>query len=150
MKRKGLELSGSYGGFAFTGNRGAHAVADKVKQYCNDNSPPDNDEEDHTLHRVVFLELKRRGFEIYVGQVQGLEVDFLVPAGNGRLHLVEAKATKTPMPAMAAPMTSLAKAMKDKVKATWLVHRPAKTAPPTRALSPGVSAVSISELVEEL
>jgi predicted AAA+ superfamily ATPase len=86
----------------------------------------------------------------YFRDEQGLDVDFLVPAGSARVHLVEAKATRTPLPAMAAPMKSLAKAMKDKVKSAWLVHRPAKTPAPTRALSPGVSAVTIPELLAEL
>ncbi|MDF9828175.1 putative AAA+ superfamily ATPase [Ereboglobus sp. PH5-10] len=86
----------------------------------------------------------------YFRDERGLEVDFLVPAGKGRVHLVEAKATRTPAPAMAVPMRSLAAAMKDKIADAYLVHRPAKTPAPTSALAPGVSAVSLPELVEKL
>ena len=86
----------------------------------------------------------------YFRDEQGLEVDFLVPAGKGRVHLVEAKTTRTPAPAMAAPMRSLAAAMKDKMADAYLVHRPAKTPAPTNALAPGVSAVSLPELIGEL
>ena len=108
--------------------------------------------EGHIATEILKTQINRgdRKQLYYFRDERGLEVDFLVPAGSGRLHLVEAKATRTPLPAMAAPMTALAKAMKTKVKAAWLVHRPAKTAPPTRALTPGVSAVNISELLEEL
>lgn len=86
----------------------------------------------------------------YFRDERGLEVDFLVPAGKGRVHLVEAKATRTPAPAMAVPMRSLAAAMKDKIADAHLVHRPAKTPAPTNALAPGVSAVSLPELIGRL
>ena len=41
-------------------------------------------------------------------------------------------------------------AMKDKLKSAWLVHRPAQTAVPTKALAHGVSAVSLPELIAGL
>ena len=43
----------------------------------------------------------------YFRDQQGLEVDFLVPRPNSNLWLVEAKAGKTVLPTMAAPLLSL-------------------------------------------
>ncbi|MDR3090135.1 MAG: ATP-binding protein [Desulfobulbaceae bacterium] len=51
-----------------------------------------------------------RGLErglYYFRDRQGLEVDFIVDNGNGKLVLLEAKATKTPMPSDARNMTRL-------------------------------------------
>lgn len=82
----------------------------------------------------------------YFRDQQGLEVDFVVPMGNGRYRLVEAKATRTPQPAMATSMARLASAMQarqagiDMVEC-FLVHRPARAASPSTALAPGVRAV---------
>ena len=43
---------------------------------------------------------------------QGLEVDFVAPTGAAKLLLLEAKATRTLWPEMAAPMERLARAVK--------------------------------------
>jgi predicted AAA+ superfamily ATPase len=75
---------------------------------------------------------------------QGLEVDFVVPAGNGEVELVEAKWTRTPTPAMARPMSELAPRFVDtKVRCT-LVH-PARRGAVTGdvPLAPGVRAMSV-------
>lgn len=82
---------------------------------------------------------------------QGLEVDFLFPSGKGTLWMVECKAAKTVQPAMARPVKSLRDSMRDAsaVRAV-IVHRPARTAPPTRALAPGVQAFDIKQFAEEL
>lgn len=82
----------------------------------------------------------------YFRDQQGLEVDFVVPMGNGRYRLVEAKATRTPQPAMATSMARLASAMQARqagidMLECFLVHRPARAAPPSTALVPGVRAV---------
>ena len=42
---------------------------------------------------------------------QGLEVDFLFPHPHGGVWMVECKASKTPLPAMAGPMDALRRAM---------------------------------------
>ena len=51
----------------------------------------------------------------YFRDQQGLEVDFLVPQPNARFWLVEAKASKTVHPSMAAPMLALTRAAGDRV-----------------------------------
>ena len=45
---------------------------------------------------------------------QGLEVDFIVPGRHGDISLVECKATRTAIPAMAGPMQRLGNALKKK------------------------------------
>jgi predicted AAA+ superfamily ATPase len=47
----------------------------------------------------------------YFRDRQGLEVDFIVDVGNGNLVLIEAKATKTPMPDDARPISRLLSAL---------------------------------------
>ena len=84
---------------------------------------------------------------------QGLEVDFVVPGRGGSLSLVECKAGKTVMPAMAAPMQRLADALRTKRGAgtgvdMCLVHQ----GPTDRvhSVAPGVRALSWREFVEHL
>lgn len=83
---------------------------------------------------------------------QGLEVDFLFPAGHGGgLWLVECKASKTVQPAMARPLGSLRGAMGDKAQVrSVVVHRASAGAPPTRALAPQMEALDVRAFVEEL
>jgi uncharacterized protein len=58
----------------------------------------------------------------YFRDQQGLEVDFVVPNGPARLALIEAKATRSPAPAAAKNMLSLA-AKLGRVRADlWVVH----------------------------
>lgn len=73
-------------------------------------------------------------------------MDFLVPAPNARLRLVEAKAGRTFTPAMAAPMLSLSTAMGKRVVEACLVPRLGATTPATRAVAPGVTARTLAEL----
>ncbi|MFW5670510.1 MAG: ATP-binding protein, partial [Acetivibrio ethanolgignens] len=40
----------------------------------------------HVLENIVFLELKRRGFEVYIGKFDDLEVDFVAMNENGRTY----------------------------------------------------------------
>ena len=81
--------------------------------------------------------------ELYFFRDQrGLEVDFLVPEG-GRLLLVEAKATRTPTPAMAEPVARLAAAVRGRPARGLLVHRGEGG---LAALRPGVAAVAVEDL----
>lgn len=90
----------------------------------------------------------------YFRDEQGLEVDFVVPRKGGGLSLVECKATRTVLPAMATPMVRLMAAVKTKrsrgqVRA-FLVHSPGRNGVSTRALVPGVQALPWTELVDQL
>jgi predicted AAA+ superfamily ATPase len=101
------------------------------------------------------LHAGRRRELYYFRDQQGLEVDFLVPGRAAGVVLVEAKATRTVRPEMAAPLVRLAGAMRARAGArrpveTVLVHRPGRTGVVTRALAPGVSAVPIDEFVQAM
>lgn len=101
------------------------------------------------------LNAGRRKEIYYFRDQQGLEVDFVLPRKGGGLRLVEAKATRTPMPAMAAPMRRLAAAWKDSPTAKgavemFLVHRPSRSAVASRALAPGVTALPWSEFLSQV
>lgn len=83
----------------------------------------------------------------YFRDQQGLEIDFVVPSGNGRVRLVEAKATRTPLPGMAQPMLRLAGALERNALHAGridcvLVHRAARGKDVSSALAPGVRALS--------
>jgi uncharacterized protein len=95
------------------------------------------------------LRLGRRRELYYFRDQQGLEVDFIVPQGQQAL-LIEAKATRTPRPEMSAPVTKLTRAMLGgRVEARgFVVHR--GPAGGTTALSPGVRAVALAELLAVL
>ena len=80
---------------------------------------------------------------------QGLEVDFVVPAAGGGLHLIEAKSTRTPVPEMARPLQALGRALKRPAR-MWLVHRRARTPAGTTALAEGVRAVELDAVLREL
>jgi len=82
---------------------------------------------------------------------QGLEVDFLFPHPHGGTWMVEGKASKTPMPSMAAPMQSLRRAMGNRPPVrTTIVHRKSSTAPLSSAIAPGVEALDVAAFVEAL
>jgi uncharacterized protein len=85
----------------------------------------------------------------YFRDQQGLEVDFVVPRGPGRLALIEAKATKTVTPAMAQPLVRLAASIDKYSTQSMVVHRGTEKSTAGRALSPGVSAITLPELLTE-
>jgi predicted AAA+ superfamily ATPase len=91
----------------------------------------------------------RRRELYYFRDQQGLEVDFVVPAPNARVRLVEAKAGRTPQPAMAAPMRSLATAMSRRVVDSTLLLR-LKGPPATAAIAPGVTVRTLGDLVTQV
>jgi uncharacterized protein len=80
---------------------------------------------------------------------QGLEVDFLIPRPNAKLWLVEAKASKTVRPAMAAPLLSLQRALGERAKRLLLVHRKSEPSISTAAIAPGVEALDVEQLVAD-
>ena len=82
---------------------------------------------------------------------QGLEVDFLFPDGRGGLWMVECKASKTVMPAMARPLESLRRSITGKapVRAS-IVHRVSASGPASRGVAPGVEALDIVDFIKEM
>lgn len=84
---------------------------------------------------------------------QGLEVDFVVPHRRG-LRLVEAKASATVTPAMAAPMRRVAAAWAKANKPTpvdmLIVHQPRRGGDGPSGVAPGVRAIPWRGLAEVL
>jgi uncharacterized protein len=84
----------------------------------------------------------------YFRDQQGLEVDFIVPRGTRQLALLEVKASRTTTPAMAGPINRLATSIKGYSTERLVVHEGSETTTAGRALSPGVSAITLPELLE--
>ena len=81
---------------------------------------------------------------------QGLEVDFLLPRPNDGLWAIEVKASKTVRPTMAGPLLSLQRAMGSRAKRLILVHQKSTATVSTTAIAPGVEALELGQLVQEL
>jgi len=92
----------------------------------------------------------RRKELYYFRDQQGLEVDFLIPRPNAKLWLVEAKAGKTVRPEMAAPMSSLQRAARNRADRLIVVHRKSQSQISTPAIAKGVEALDVEEFVDEL
>ena len=91
----------------------------------------------------------RRKELYYFRDQQGLEVDFLFPAGESEVWMVECKASKTVQPAMAKPMASLCQSMGVRAPGRRsLVHRASTDEPPTRTLVPGIEALTVEDFVQ--
>ena len=86
----------------------------------------------------------------YFRDQQGLEVDFVVPLGSGKIALIEAKATATPMPAAAKPLHQLQRSISRYKSVAAVVCRTAGGKADFTALSPGVKAIPIEKLQELL
>ena len=83
----------------------------------------------------------------YFRDQQGLEVDFVVPAGHRRLVLVQAKASRTVMPQMGIPLDRLAAAVQRYQITRFLLYRPREESARLSALRPGVQAGDIGQLL---
>lgn len=77
---------------------------------------------------------------------QGLEVDFLVPLGEARLALIEAKAGRTVLPRTADSLVRLQAAMPRRRTQAFVVHRRSPGSPLESTLRVGVSALAVGEL----
>ena len=86
----------------------------------------------------------------YFRDQQGLEVDFVLDQGNGHLALVEAKATRTPMPDDARSLRRLARSIGGYTSSAYLVHNAQGAMADPAALSPGVKALAWSRLGDAL
>lgn len=84
----------------------------------------------------------------YFRDRQGLEVDFVIPRGSGRVTLLEAKASRTVRPEMAQSMQRLSRAMVRYRTSCAVVHWPSKSAPKLDVLAPGVRAVPVDQLAD--
>jgi predicted AAA+ superfamily ATPase len=93
----------------------------------------------------------RRKELYYFRDQQGLEVDFLFPGAPDGLRMVECKASRTVVPSMAAQLIALRKSMSgpNAVRMS-VIHRFSTTAPPNRALAPGVEALDVQTFVNDL
>ena len=83
----------------------------------------------------------------YFRDQQGLEVDFVIPQGAGTLLLAEAKATKTPKPSMAQPLSRLAKATDRYQTRSVLVHSGSSETTVDRVIAPGVTADTLASFL---
>jgi len=86
---------------------------------------------------------KRREIYYFRDQ-QGLEVDFIIPKGD-KLLLCEAKATKTILPRMAAPLESLSNNIKRPVE-KFIIHP--GSAQKIRVVTPDVKTCAVGELAQ--
>jgi len=82
----------------------------------------------------------------YFRDQQGLEIDFVVPAGHRRLVLVEAKASHTVMPNMGTSLDRLFTAIKQYRVNRFLVYRPHGETAHLSVLRPGVQAGNLERL----
>jgi uncharacterized protein len=86
----------------------------------------------------------------YFRDQQGLEVDFIVPQGVGKLALIEAKASKSPTPAMAQSLQRLSANIERYRTKALLVHTATLETHAGRTLTKGVHAVTLPELLQDL
>lgn len=86
----------------------------------------------------------------YFRDQQGLEVDFLVPAGEQKLVLLEAKASRTVLPETAESLSRLSKVVPNYDVKSFLIYRPSKGKEPIFTLRPGIKAFSIEKLLSVL
>lgn len=77
---------------------------------------------------------------------QGLEVDFIISEGDRKLTLLEAKATRPPMPGDARALLRPAASIEGYRTKAFLVHADAGRGREPTALCPGVKAVGVSRL----
>lgn len=89
----------------------------------------------------------RRRELYYFRDQQGLEVDFIIPGRGGDVRLVEVKAARTATPGDAGPMRRLAAAWRQRRVEQLLVHRPPRVGASSRAVAPGVQALSWQEFI---
>lgn len=76
------------------------------------------------------------------------ELTFLLHMGDRRLALIEAKATRTPVPRSAQSLLRLARAIQRYRVKRFVVHLPLASQRGLTALTPGVRASAADRLVE--
>jgi predicted AAA+ superfamily ATPase len=120
-------------------------------------------ESERMLNRSPFLGPLFEGFvaaELIKGQInagrrkelyyfrdqQGLEVDFILPVGDRNVRLIEVKASRTVVPAMAEPLVRLAKAISRYRTSGFVIHRSSRDKALTSALRPEIQALPVDAL----
>ncbi|MFO0984507.1 MAG: DUF4143 domain-containing protein [Planctomycetota bacterium] len=83
----------------------------------------------------------------YFRDQQGLEVDFITSAAGGGVRLIEARWSKTILPAHALPMERLRRSIRRRPVEAVIVHPAASGAAEMRAVTPGVRALSIEQFL---
>jgi predicted AAA+ superfamily ATPase len=108
--------------------------------------------ESFVASEIVKSQLARgRPREIYwFRDAQGLEVDFVVPVGGGKLVLCDAKASATALPDDTRGMARLRDAVGTAVRECVLVHQRGPRAPRTNVIAEGMVAVGIEDLLPRL
>jgi hypothetical protein len=86
----------------------------------------------------------------YFRDQQGLEIDFLIPRSNARFWLVEAKASKTVHPPMAASMLSLSHSAQDRAARRIVVYRKPRAGALFTALARGAEALTLEQFSAEI
>mgnify|MGYP000299118604 CR=1 FL=1 len=86
----------------------------------------------------------------YFRDQQGLEVDFLVPMGDRKLLLLEAKASRTVLPEMADSLFRLSKVVLSDEVNCFLIYRPLKETESIVTLRPNIKALSLEKLLSIL
>jgi hypothetical protein len=99
---------------------------------------------------IVKMQLNagRRKELYYFRDRQGLEVDFVIPRGNERLILLEAKASRTVKPDMAYSIRRLSSSIARYQTSSYVVHWHTKTPLRIQTIAPGVRAVAVDRLAE--
>ena len=52
----------------------------------------------HILENIVYLELLRRGYDVYIGKVDELKVDFVAINNNGKIYVQVAETLRGSLP----------------------------------------------------
>jgi len=86
----------------------------------------------------------------YFRDKQGLEVDFVIPQGAGKLLLVEAKATKTLTPSMAKPLNRLSSSINNYQTRSMLIYSGMSNTPVNQVLIPGIVGRDVKSFLGEL
>ena len=88
----------------------------------------------------------------YFRDRQGLEVDFVIPIAGRKLFLLEAKASKTPLPKMVEPIERLKKCLKGVHTDSFLIYQASSHVGEAaiEALAPGVKALPLHRFLEKL
>lgn len=108
--------------------------------------------EGFVLSEIVKSQLARgrEGDVYYFRDEQGLEVDLVLPMGDGRLVLGECKSSATLSTDMSIPMRRLADCVRRQGMEAeqYLIHCPSSSTSGVRQVGPGVRSCSVRQFVE--